>query len=40
MKDTTSKIREKLKKYNQEHLLKFENELSESEKQELYNVRD
>lgn len=29
-------IKEKLEKYNQKHLLKFENELTESEKQELY----
>ena len=28
---------EKLKQYNQEHLLKFESELTENEKQELYN---
>ena len=28
---------EKLKKYNQNHLLKFESELSEKEKQELFN---
>lgn len=28
---------EKLEKYNQKHLLKFENELTENEKQELYN---
>ena len=28
---------EKLKKYNQTHLLRFENELTESEKQELHN---
>ena len=31
------RIIEKLNKYNQEHLLKFEHELNESEKQELYN---
>ena len=30
-------IKEKLKKYNQEHLLAFENELTESEKASLYN---
>ena len=30
-------INEKLKKYNQEHLLKFENELTEEQKQKLYN---
>lgn len=31
------KVIEKLKKYNQEHLLEFENELSDTEKQELYS---
>lgn len=30
-------IKDKLKKYNQEHLLKFENELSKNEKDALYN---
>ena len=30
-------IKDKLKKYNQEHLLKFENELSNNEKDALYN---
>lgn len=30
-------IKDKLKKYNQEHLLKFENELSKNEKEALYN---
>ncbi|MBO5954526.1 MAG: UTP--glucose-1-phosphate uridylyltransferase [Clostridia bacterium] len=34
------KYMEKLIKYNQQHLLKFENELTESEKQELYNQID
>ena len=31
------KYLEKLEKYNQKHLLQFENELTESEKQELYS---
>ena len=30
-------ILEKLKKYNQEHLLRFENELTNEQKQKLYN---
>mgnify|MGYP006392380875 CR=1 FL=1 len=30
-------IKEKLKKYNQEHLLKFEYELTNTEKENLYN---
>ena len=34
------KLIEKLIKYNQQHLLKFEDELTESEKQELYNQID
>ena len=32
-----NKVLEKLKTYNQEHLLQFENELTESEKTNLYN---
>ena len=30
-------INEKLKQYNQEHLLKFENEITVEQKQKLYN---
>ena len=37
MKDNTSKIREKLKKYGQEHLLICYDNMNEEEKQELLN---
>ena len=37
MENKLSKVRDILKKYNQEHLLQFYNELTESQKSDLLN---